>query len=61
MFGEKHFANKKVSQYTLDNILIQTFYSQIEAQRKTKIQQSNIVQVCKGTRKSAGGFIWRYN
>lgn len=57
----KSHPNKKfVKQYSKDMIYIKTFNSIGNAGRETKIQQSNIIHVCKGIRKSAGGFIWRY-
>jgi hypothetical protein len=31
-----------------------------KASKSTKIDDAGIVKVCKGTRKTAGGFIWKY-
>ncbi len=36
------------------------FYSIRQAARETGIPQTNIVKCCKGTRKSAGGYTWKY-
>lgn len=73
--GKKSYANnperaktqgssksKKIEQYSLDNILINTFTSAREAQRETKIDISSITKCCNGKNyyKSAGGFIWKY-
>ena len=40
--------------------LILEFPSANEAKRQTGINQSNIIQCCKGRRNSAGGFYWHY-
>ena len=40
--------------------LILEFPSANEAKRQTGINQSNIIQCCKGRRNSAGGFYWQY-
>ena len=42
------------------NKVIKTFKSISEASRETKINTSNITMVCKGIRKYAGGYIWKY-
>lgn len=43
-----------------DNKVINYFYGIGEANRKTGIQFKNISAVCRGKRKSAGGFQWKY-
>ena len=70
-FG-KHFSEeyrKKLSdsqpknpvlQYSKDGEFIAEYNSALEAERKTGINNSNISQCCKGKRKSAGGYIWKY-
>ena len=40
--------------------LILEFPSANEAKRQTGINQSNIIQCCKGRRNSAGGYYWHY-
>jgi hypothetical protein len=60
-FGSKHGASKKVSQYTKDNVFINTYGSIIEAAEITKINKTSIGFVCRGTKKTAGGYIWKYN
>ena len=42
------------------NKVIKTFKSISDASRETKINISNITMVCKGVRKYAGGYIWKY-
>lgn len=49
-----------VLQYDLQNNLIAEFKSLSEAERKTGVYSQNIGRVCKGIRKTAGGFIWKY-
>ena len=46
--------------YTLDNIFIKEWYSIQEIQRVLNINHQNIVKVCQGKRKTAGGYKWRY-
>lgn len=52
--------NKPIEQLSSDGQLIATFSSLTEAERLTGISISNICACCKGQRKSAGGFLWRY-
>ena len=55
--------NTKIS-YPIEQIedgnVIATYPSLNEASRITKISAGNICSVCKGDRKSAGGFQWKY-
>lgn len=51
---------KPVIQYDLDGNVIARFRGQNEAGRLTGISGANISQVCNNKRKTAGGFIWRY-
>jgi hypothetical protein len=60
-FGSKHGASKKVSQYTKDNIFIANYGSMIEAGNINNIDASLISGVCKGKKRTAGGYIWKYN
>ena len=66
-FSEEH--NNKISQskgvngilqFSKDGELIAEYSSIHEAERNTGCHQGNICSCCKGNRKSAGGFIWRY-
>lgn len=50
-----------VDQFTKDNILVSSFSSMAEAEQVTKINKSHICQCCKGQRKTAGKYIWRYH
>jgi hypothetical protein len=57
-FGKNHPKSKKINQYTLNEEYIKTWESIKEAGYILGI--SHIDQVCKGHRKSAGGFKWNY-
>lgn len=52
--------NRKLIQLTLDGEYVNTFNSAKEVQRELNIDKSAIGKVCKGSRKSAGGFRWKY-
>jgi hypothetical protein len=47
-----------VYQYSLDGIFIKKWTSITEAARELKLIHSNIYDVCRGRRKSCGGFTW---
>lgn len=52
--------SKRIVQYDLLGNFIKEWESAKEIQRKLKINNSNVIQNCKGNVKSAGGFVWRY-
>lgn len=71
MFGKHHSEESKkrmaeskgvygILQYSKDGELIAEYPSIRGASRQTGCNQSSICQCCKGTRKSAGGYIWMY-
>ena len=51
-------GDKRVLQYSLDGKFIKEWLSASEAQKALHI--NNICIVCKGKRKKAGGYIWKY-
>lgn len=54
-------ANSKiVYQYDLNDDFINKYKSISEASRQTNTNHSNIIMCCKGQRKTAGGYKWRY-
>lgn len=53
-------VKKPVVQYDLDMNYIASFESAAEAARQTNVNNRGISFVCKGKRKTAGGFIWRF-
>lgn len=65
-FGKKHSKetiqklSKKVGQYNLNGELIEIFISISSAEKKINLAKGSITKCCKGQRKTAGGFIWRY-
>ncbi len=60
-YGENHANSITVSQYTKNNKLIDVYGSVNEAGRQLKISFTNIAKCARGERKTAGGFIWRYD
>lgn len=54
-----NLKRKSVNQYSLDNKFIRRYESISEAQNITGI--SKISMVCSGKRKTAGGYIWKYD
>ena len=50
----------KISQYDKKMNLIKIWNSSIDIQRELGIAQSNINACCRGKRKIAGGFVWKY-
>ena len=49
-----------VMQLDKNKNLINIFSSISEAESKTKVYNPNIIKCCKGERKTAGGYIWKY-
>ena len=58
--GDKHNGSKTVYQYDLNGNLLNEFGSTREAKRITGVNQGHLSAVCRGERKTAGGFIWKY-
>ena len=52
--------SKPVAQYTKDGAFIKAWASAAEVKRQLGFNHSNIIQVAKGNRKTACGFIWKY-
>lgn len=52
--------DKKVYQYTISGDFVAEYKSAHEAARALNIQFTNICKVCRGERKTAGGFGWSY-
>lgn len=51
---------KPVLQFDLLDNFIKRFTSVTEASQETNTGKSNIIYTCKGTRKTCGGFKWKY-
>ena len=58
--SNKKIRGKKILQYTLDMVFIKEWDCIRDIERELKIANQNISKCCKGKRKTAGGFIWRY-
>ena len=58
-FDNYHFT-KKVGQYDLNDNFIKEFDSITKASVETNTLVQSICKVCKGKRKKAGGYIWKY-
>ena len=59
----KVFKNKRLSdvrQYDLNGNMINHFASTLEASEKTKININIIREACGGSKKTGGGFIWKF-
>lgn len=53
-------CEKPVAQYTMDGILIATYESATDAERKTGISRGGIQRCCVGRYSQARGFVWKY-
>jgi len=49
-----------VSQYTLSNVFIKEYDSLLDAEWETGICNGYISNACRGVKKTAGGYIWKY-
>lgn len=57
--GKNHYLAKPINQYTLNGEFVKRWDCAVEAKRALG-KNINICEVCKGKRKQAGGFIWKY-
>ena len=60
-FGSDNPSSRPVSQYTKQGYLVKEYCSIFEAGIETNTDNSDIVKCCRGKRKSAGGYSWKYN
>ncbi len=56
----KIIQQKPVAQYDKNGNLLNVFVSALEAENKTGIKRHHICNCRNGTRKSSGGYIWKY-
>lgn len=57
----KNNPNSKITlQYSLEGDLIKKWDSKIQASKELKIDSGSISKCCKGIRKTAGNYIWKY-
>lgn len=57
---KQHARIRKVDQYNKDGIFIKTWGSIKQAAKELSITEQHISGCCRGKRKTAGGFIWKY-
>ena len=55
------YKTREVEQLSINGEHIAYFKSLSEASKATGADKSLIMRVCKGIKKTAGGFIWKYN
>ena len=58
--SETQFIARPVAQYSLCGAFINSFPSAYQACKLTGCNHRHISEVCKGKRKTCGGFIWKY-
>lgn len=59
-FGALHHNSKKIVQFDMNGSKLNTYESARDILRCLKIKDYNVTAVCRGKRKSAGGFIWKF-
>ena len=59
-YGAKSSVARKVIQLNIDGTKIREYSCIADAERETRISSSHIVAVCRGKRKTSGGFQWKY-
>ena len=60
MTGNYNSPTKPILQFSKKGEFISEYPSTHEAERQTGCNHQNLCECCKGTRKSAGGYIWKY-
>lgn len=58
--GKDVYNARVIYQYDKNNNLIKRWECMSTASQTLKISQRDIVRVCKGKRKTCGGYIWKY-
>lgn len=58
--GTNTKGSKAVAQHTREGKFLGEYRSSYEAQRQTKTNRGNITTCCRGGRKTAGDFVWKY-
>jgi hypothetical protein len=53
-------TKRRVTQYDSEGNEIKIYESLDAAKKETGVDDGGIAKVCKGTRKTAGGFVWKY-
>ena len=58
--GKDVYNARVIYQYDKNNNLIKRWECMSTASQTLKISQGDMVRVCKGERKTCGGYIWKY-
>jgi group I intron endonuclease len=58
--GSKNKKAIAVNQYTIDDVFIKKWDCMMDVERAMNISNSKVCAVCKGKRKSTGGYKWKY-
>lgn len=56
----QRLGTKKIIQINVDGTIIKEWDSITDAEMKLKINHGKISMVCRGKRKTAGGYLWKY-
>lgn len=59
-FGKSNHSSKPVIQYTDDGYMLRKWYSISDIERELGIHTTQVSGCCRGNRKSAGGYLWKY-
>lgn len=57
----KKKVSKPTAQLSFDGKIIKVYPSTIEASRQTNVDRADICRCCKGKKKTAGGYKWKYS
>ena len=60
LIGKDNKKSIPILCYSRDGELLAKYYGALEAERTTGVCFQNIFKVCNGERKTAGGYVWRY-
>lgn len=58
--GEQNILSKKINQYNLQGKFIKQWNCMNDIERELNINLGNIWKACKGIKKTAGNYIWKY-
>ena len=58
--GKNHPQARKIAQYDKERNFIKIWNCMMDVQIELGIKHSNICECCRGKRKTAGGYIWKY-
>ena len=58
--GINNKGSRAVIQMSLQGIILKKYYSVMQAERASGVRNEHIHRVCKNRRKTAGGYIWKY-